>query len=101
MAAQLQFDLDEGRERKREGVSRVTERGIVWLDEARAIAIRICRERGRVTADDILSEVGKPMDCHHNIIGAVFVGGLFRRIGNTQTKRPEGHARVIGVWVLR
>ncbi len=72
----------------------------VWVKNAREIAVRICRERGEVTADDVWEEVPhKPSE--RRAMGAVFNNKVFEKVGYTQTKRKEAHARPIAVFRLR
>ena len=71
-----------------------------WLNNARAVAADICQDHGSVTTDDVLEKIGTPIGVHPNVIGSIFRHGAFRRIGFQPTTRPQGHGRLIGVWIL-
>lgn len=97
---QIGLDLTEGKRRKAEGQEQVKAReDYGWLDQARRVARGLALAHGNVTSDDVLARVGRPVGVHHNLIGNIFSVG-FVRIGFTQTKRPEGHSRMIGVWTI-
>ena len=95
------FDLDRGRALKHEAHQAFEERAGWWLGQARRVAREVCREKGSVTSDDVLAVVGLPNGVHHNVVGTIFKERCWVRVGFTQTKRPEGHARLIGVWRLK
>jgi hypothetical protein len=97
---QLNLDLQAGQRAKRDGLDRVEATAQEWLADARREARHICYRVGTVTTDDVLAKVGLPVGIHHNVIGAIFRTG-FERVGFRPTKRPEGHARLIGVWRMR
>ena len=98
LGPQILFDFEKGQALKADALDRLEEKGHIWLTQARAVARDHALRFGRVTADDVIAQIGKPDGHHHNLIGAIFANGEFVRVGYTQTKRPEGHARVIGVW---
>ena len=97
--SQVELNLTKGLELKEEGQARVKSKDYGWLEEARTVARGIIAEQGQVTSDEILARIGKPIGVHHNLIGTIFQTPEFRRVGFCQTKRPEGHARMIGVWI--
>ena len=94
------FDLEAGHALKRDALERFEVKAGDWLDRARQAAMEICRRRGAVTSDEVLEVVGLPEGVHHNVIGAIFQKG-FVRVGFRRTRRPEGHARLIGMWKLK
>lgn len=95
------FDLPEGRRRRDKGIQKVASPHHDWLLASRAIAIRLCRELGLVSSDD-LREAGVvlPTGAHVNLWGAVFHDSRFVEDGMTQSKRPEAHGRMIRTWRL-
>ena len=93
------FDLEAGQAAKEEALERFESESQAWLAQARQIAREVCRRKGTATSDDVLTATGLPEGLHHNVVGAIFRRG-FVRVGFTQTARPEGHARVIGVWEI-
>ena len=100
MSQELLFDLAAGQEAKEQALSGFEVKAGVWLNRARAVAVDICQDHGSVTTDDVLEKIGMPSGMHPNVIGSIFRRGSFRRIGFQPTKRPQGHGRLIGVWVL-
>ena len=94
------FDLEAGRAMKRDALERFEIKAQDWLTQAREAAAAICRRKGTATSDDVLEAVGFPNGIHHNVIGAIFGKGCVR-VGFRRTRRPEGHARLIGVWKLK
>ena len=94
------FDLEAGRAMKRDALERFEIKAEDWLCRARDAAREICGRKGAVTSDDVLEIVGMPEGVHHNVIGAIFSKG-FVRVGFRRTRRPEGHARLIGVWKVK
>ena len=94
------FDLEAGQAAKRDALERFEVKAEDWLTRARCAARKICRRNGTVTSDDVLEVVGMPEGVHHNVIGAIFSKG-FIRAGFRRTRRPESHARLIGVWKLK
>lgn len=54
-----------------------------------------------MTSDEVLAVVGFPDGIHHNVVGTIFKERCWVRAGFVRTRRPEGHARLIGVWKLR
>ena len=91
------FDLLAGKGAKRDALERFEVKAADWLSRARQAAREICRKKGTVTSDDVLEVVGMPQGIQHNVIGAIFQKGVVR-VGFRRTRRPEGHARLIGVW---
>ena len=94
------FDLPAGKAAKREALERFEGYAFGWLDNARRVAREICAGQGTVTSDDVLEVTGLPEGLHHNVIGAIFIKG-FARVGFRRTRRPQGHARMIGVWKVK
>lgn len=71
------------------------EEALKWLSEA----------YGDFSADDLIESIGLPHDIamnKNNAVGAAFTAarriGLIRRVGWVQSRRPEGHGRVIALW---
>ena len=96
------FDLDSGQALKQEALDAFEVKATDWLDAARESAALICRTHGAATSDDVLDVVGgAPPHLHHNVIGGIFHSPMFERVGFRPTRRPQGHARIIGVWRLK
>jgi hypothetical protein len=95
---QLSLDLAAGTEAKKNALASFEIRAADWLALARHTAREICRSQGTVSSDDVLAEIGMPEGFHHNVVGAIFNSREFVRVGFRRTRRPQGHARMIGVW---
>lgn len=72
-----------------------------WIDEARALAVQIATERGRVSSDDIWERLPPPETVDPRVMGAVFHRSRFKRVGFAISKRPACHSRPIAVWALK
>jgi hypothetical protein len=101
MADAIQLSLDTGLLLKRRGLDTFEETAADWLALARSVARELCLAYGSTTSDDVIGSIGKPINHHYNVVGAIFGKTDFVRVGFTPTKRPSGHARMIGVWALK
>lgn len=72
-----------------------------FLALARHVAVSIAEEQGEVTADDVREVLSIPVDIHPSVMGALFRGSQWRRIGYRQSSQPQRKGSVIGVWRLR
>lgn len=95
------FDLQEGLRRKDEGLRKVEDRGGDWLKVARNEAVRIIRDKGYCTSDDIHERCEIPPWLHRNTMGAVFKDKRFTFSGFTISRRPEARGRTIRRYKLR
>ncbi len=71
-----------------------------WLDGARAVAIKLLKNRHTITIEDVLAEYKLPKYLHHNTIGSVFQDDHFMPIGYVPSRRRVSHGRVIRQWTL-
>lgn len=71
-----------------------------FLDYARLIAYKICKENGQVTVDDVRKIVSLPYEIDGRIFGAVFKGKEWKKVGYTQTQIRSSHGRPISVFKL-
>jgi len=72
-----------------------------WIGQARDVARRIAGEKGQVTIDDVRALCPPPDSADPRIMGAVFAGNRFERIGFIASQRDACHGRTIGVFKLR
>lgn len=75
--------------------------GAKWLAEARAVAMRIERERGEVTADCVWNTCPPPEGVDGRLLGAVFAGKEWEKIGQRRSERGNNNNRYIAVWKRR
>lgn len=75
--------------------------GAKWLAEARALAVRIYRERGEVTADDIWNEFRPPEGVDGRLLGPVFATKEWEKVGERRSERGNNNNRYIAVWKLK
>lgn len=95
---QLELGLSlkaKGQARATAGATEWHEIALKWLSEA----------LGDFSADDLVEDIGLPNKVAtngNNAVGAVFSSarkqGMIRRVGWTQSRRPESHGRVVAVW---
>jgi hypothetical protein len=71
----------------------------VYLAKARQAAHKLAQQKGFITSDDVVNVVGMPSS--PSLIGSIFKGNNFIRIGYTQSTRSSTHGREIGVWRLK
>lgn len=71
-----------------------------YLDLARQAAALICRDKGFVTSDDVRAVVPLPKGIDGRVLGAVFSGKEWVKIGYTQTKVRSSHYRPISIFQL-
>lgn len=79
-----------------------------WLARARARMVELVWERRKlfgglanVSSDDVWKFCPPPADCHPSVMGPVFRGGLFVKVGYRASKRPSAHARMISIYILK
>ena len=96
------FDLQEGQALKESGRNLVEDNNARWVDQMRAIAIKIAKLQGSVSADD-LRRYADDMNlhpAHPNAWGSVFRGSHWKQVGYIQSQYTTNHARRIIVWTL-
>lgn len=71
-----------------------------FLARARHVAQGIAERRGEVTADDVREILAIPVGIHPSVMGSLFRGSQWRRIGYQSSSQPQRKAGVIGVWEL-
>ena len=71
----------------------------VYLAKARQAAHKLALQKGFVTSDDVVNVVGMPSA--PSVVGAIFKGSSFTRIGYTPSTRSSTHGREIGVRRLK
>jgi hypothetical protein len=98
-----QLDLfSEGDRLKEEGMARVLEATpLVWKAAFVACAERLLAERGAITDEEIIAEVGFPYG-RPNAVGAC-MNGVVRRLGlvrkgERKSTRPSCHSATIKIW---
>lgn len=73
-----------------------------YIYAARGLAVRICRERGEVTINDIREKLPPPEDMHPSVLGAVLRDKRFIHTGRyTSAKHTASHARKVGIYKLK
>jgi len=72
-----------------------------WIDQARAFAIRIATNRGKVTINDVRNHITLPPGVHPNTWGAVLKCRELQPIGFDQAHHPAAHARLVRVYQLK
>lgn len=95
------WTLDEnGQAKKREGLDRIEETASDWLCWVRKEAMKISRERGEVSADDLrrICDRENKQPHHQNAWGAVFRGTDWEMIGRKTSSTDSAHAREIKIW---
>lgn len=71
-----------------------------FLARARQVAQGIALREGEVTADDVREVLSIPVDIHPSVMGALFRGPQWKRIGYRPSSQPQRKGSTIGVWRL-
>jgi hypothetical protein len=79
--------------------SKISNNNQVYLAKARQAAHKLAQQKGFVTSDDVVNVVGMPNA--PSLVGSIFKGNGFTRIGYTPSTRNSTHGREIGVWRLK
>jgi len=104
----VQLTLD-GLELREIGTSQALRAVPEWAGRAVEAAMLLLRKGHVITSEDVTDLVGTPTTRNgvnrNNAVGAVFRilsnRGLIRRVGWTQARNPQSHARLIPRWTLR
>jgi hypothetical protein len=99
-AAYLKGEGELGRHLKERGQEQVGGHNEAFLRIMRAEALRVSKERGQVTSDDLrlYSSVHAIYPKHQNAWGAIFCGKGWKTIGRVKSIYATNHAREIKVW---
>ena len=71
-----------------------------WLAEARLVALKICKKRGYVTADEVRKVCPIPPGIDPRVMGAVFIRSLFRKVAYVNSARRTCHGRPIAIFEM-
>ena len=72
-----------------------------WLDAARRAALRIARERGQVSSDDVRKECPITGAINKNVSGSIFKTRQFVWSGVKRSTTPSRKGGMISVYTLR
>lgn len=97
-----------GKTLRDEALERFQDRERTWIKRARQRMHDLLVEHHRmgrldheVCSDDVWMLCPPPADCHPSVMGPVFRGGVFVKVGWRASKRPSAHARMISTYRLR
>lgn len=103
--------VEAGEAEKQKAIAKVASGRQPLVDAAREIAIRLSKEKGPITIEDVMDEMKKrgfedldsgSKDSPKNWKGAVFGGNaLFTCVGSERSKNPKAKARSVRRWVLK
>lgn len=98
----LQLDLGLARRNRDAGIAKVASKNGTFLETMRGVARIICRQKGKVTADDLRdwAECNGVQPTHFNAWGAVF-NKEFMPGEYVQSRQVQGRGNRIRVWRLR
>lgn len=97
----VQLSFDDAQRLKDKALDGLEAKYPDFLVRARHVAQRIAQRQGEVSADDVREVLSIPVDIHPSVMGALFRGPQWRRIGYRPSSQPQRKAGVIGVWRLR
>lgn len=72
-----------------------------FLEHCRWVAVRIAKDKGNVTIDDVRDECPLPLNIDGRVYGAVFASEEFEIVGHTKTRIKSSHGRLVGVYTLK
>jgi hypothetical protein len=97
-----QLSLFRGRALKVEAVQRRSARDPLYLAHAMAAIHELACCGGQFTSDDVHDRLGEWTPTHPNSMGSAIhsavTTGIIVRVGYRQSRRPEAHARVVGIY---
>ena len=97
----VQLSLDEALARREVALDDLDERYPAFLERARGVAEWIARKKGTVTSDDVRAVLAIPTNINPSVMGALFRGPRWERIGWQQSEQPQRHGNRVGIWRLR
>jgi len=95
--------IEQGKQRRDDGMSKVAARGKVFLSSMRSWAVGYAIRHGRVTANDVrkhAERIGVEPE-HKNVWGSVFKDPRFVALGYESSSVPSRNAGVIRIWGLK
>jgi len=99
------MDLFGGEQRKHEGINRVSNNNVIWMDMVIPVIDALASTGAPFTAEDLRVECGKqqiPRPTHPNAWGAAFNTAakmnLIERVGYDKNRLASAHARAVGLW---
>ena len=72
-----------------------------WLTQARGVALSLGRHQGDVTIDHVRGLCPPPASVDPRVMGAVFKGEEWEKVGYERSVRRECHNRPVAVFRLR
>jgi hypothetical protein len=69
-----------------------------FLEYCRWVAVRLYKQRGNITIDDVRDEVPLPLGINGKVFGAVFNTEDWELISYVKTTRQTSHGRRVAVW---
>lgn len=98
----LQLDLGLARRNRDAGIAKVASKNATFLETMRGVARMMCRQKGKVTADDLRewAECNGVEPTHPNAWGAVF-NKEFAPGEFVVSRQAQGHSNRIRVWRLK
>ena len=91
--------VDAGMQARDEAIQNADYMQTGWVQEARALAIRIAITRGKVSINELRDEITLPPGMHPNAWGAVFHTRELIPFGYTKARHRAAHARTVRTYV--
>lgn len=82
---------------KQEAMDLFAKQRAEFLEYCRWVAIKLYKQKGNITIDDVREEVKLPMNINGRVFGAVF-NDDWELVSYVKTTRQTSHGRVVGVW---
>ncbi len=100
MTDQMVFDLDQGRQKRDQGIALVNEWRGTDVERVQGIILGICDTHGECCADDVWGEIDWAVA--PPVVGTAFSllarSGRIVKVRYVQAKRPRQHAALIWYW---
>ena len=96
---QLTLDAALGRKNWQRVSARLESEHAGWVELARQTACQIIREKGQVTADDVIAQIGPCAS--PPVHGTIFKNTRaykWLRVGVVASKRPASNSSIVSVW---
>lgn len=94
----------DGQTRKLDAHALLEARREVYVLRGRRALLTALLDQGEATADDVRDAVELPQEinpvCLGTVPGPLAQAGIIERVGFTESRRPDAHARPVSVWRL-
>lgn len=93
--------LQQGLAEKQHALDLFEDHRAAYLERARWWAVHLANMHGQVSTDELWEMCPVPEEFDPRVLGAVFRGKKWERVGQKLSRRPVCHGRPVTIWRLR